>query len=340
MMGRSVIARVLVAAAVLSVPMTASAQRRRQRNQNEAQPAAQPQPAQGGTGGGDSGGMSFTTEEAAQPTPPATTTPDTAAQGTDTAATSTQLQVTVPGGEVQAARHPLNEEIYALQRIYALRHRRFELNPHANFSVNDPFVQHTGFGLTANYWISNVLSVGVTGIFFQGLNASSDINYQVGRSTQLVVPINEYQLAASLNFSYVPLYGKFSMFSRFIFHWDMYLTAGVGIMRTRPIPAVDPEVRTFDWGTRILFNAGLGVRVFVTRSVGITAELRNYIYPELLENTNISPVEVGTNGRRDCATCRGNPSSWTDETRVTDNVMLSVGLTMFLPFSFDYRLPK
>jgi len=246
----------------------------------------------------------------------------------------------VPGGEVTAQRHRLVEEIYAVQQISALRHRRLELNAHANFSLNDPFVQHTGFGLTANYWVSNVLSVGLTGIFFQGLNSTSDVNYFVGRSTGLVVPINEYQLAGSLNFSYVPLYGKFSMFSRFIFHWDMYLTAGVGIMRTRPIPAVDPEVRTFDWGTRLLFNAGLGFRVFINRSVGITAELRNYIYPELLENTRTNFAEVGTNGRTDCATCRRNPANWTDETRITDNVMLSVGLTVFLPFTFSYRLPK
>ncbi|MBL8603928.1 MAG: outer membrane beta-barrel domain-containing protein [Myxococcales bacterium] len=312
--------------------MSASAQHRSRRSQSGAQPQQQ-------QGGGESSSMTFTAEEAATPeAQPAGG--EAAAQAATTGGDTASLQVTVPGGDVQAQRHPLNEEIYALQRIYALRARRFELNPHANFSLNDPFVQHTGFGLTANYWISNVLAVGVTGIFFQGLNATSDVNYSVGRSTQLVVPINEYQLAASLNFSYVPLYGKFSMFSRFIFHWDMYLTAGVGIMRTRPIAAVDPEVRTFDWGTRILFNAGLGVRVFVNRWLGITGELRNYIYPELLENTTISSVEVGANGRTDCNECRRNPARWTDETRVTDNVMLSVGLTMFLPFSFDYRLPK
>jgi hypothetical protein len=69
-----------------------------------------------------------------------------------------------------------------VQQIYALRNHRFEINPSANFSLNDPYVAHTGFGLSMNYWISNVLAVGVTGVFFQGLNASSDVNYFVGRS--------------------------------------------------------------------------------------------------------------------------------------------------------------
>lgn len=319
-MARTTIARVMLTAAALTVPLTASAQ--------------QP-PAGGASAGQDSGEMVISADEAAAdtPTPPAGQTGDTGAQ----------LQLTVPGGEVTAQHHPLNEEIYAAQQIYALRNRRFEINPSVNVALNDPFVSHTGIGLTMNYWISNVLSVGLTGVFFQGLNSVSDVNYNVGRSTQLAVPINEYQLAAALNFSYVPLYGKFSMFNRFIFHWDMYLTAGVGIMRSRPIPAIDPEVRTFDWNTAIMFDAGIGFRVFVSRSVAITLELRNFIYPELLENTatNFAESEV-VNGRvsTTCTRCRRNPANWTSSNALTDNVMLSAGLTFFLPFSFNYRLPK
>lgn len=302
--------------------------------------------------------MQFPAEDpnATPPTPPAggdTATPatggDTAAPaaGGDTAAPSTALNLDVPGGDIVPARHRLSEEIYAVQQISALRNHRLEISPNANFSLNDPFVSHTGFGLTLNYWISNVLAVGVTGVFFQGLNVPSDVNLFVGRSTGLVVPINEYQLAAAVNFSYVPLYGKFSMFSRFIFHWDLYVSAGVGVMRSRPIAAIDPEVRTFDWNTSILFDAAVGARVFVTRSVGITLELRNMIYPEQLENlrtTSTTPNPLferdPATGNPNCAACRRNRSNWLGESALTDNVMLSVGLTIFLPFTFNYRLPK
>jgi outer membrane beta-barrel protein len=323
-MGRGKIVRALLTAALLGAPSQLLAQPR----------SAQPTPP---AGGDDSSSMTFGAEEATAQPAPAAATPSGSGD-------SPLPSLTVPGGDVAAQRHRLQEEIYAVQQIYALRNHRFEINPSANFSLNDPFVSHTGFGLSMNYWISNVLAVGVTGVFFQGLNASSDVNYFVGRSAELVVPINEYQLAAAVNFSYVPLYGKFSMFNRFIFHWDMYLTAGVGIMRTRPIPAVDPEVRTFDWNTRILFDAGLGFRVFVSRSVAITAELRNFIYPELLENTNTNLQETGPGAggaiSTTCSTCRRNPANWTRDTSLTDNVMLSVGLTVFLPFSFSYHLPK
>ncbi len=109
-----------------------------------------------------------------QPDQPATPTAEPAQ--TEQPAGGSNLQLEVPGGEVTAQRHPFREEIYAVQQIYALRNHRLELTPTANFALNDPFVSHTGFGLNANYWISNVLAVGLTGVFFQGLNAQSDVN--------------------------------------------------------------------------------------------------------------------------------------------------------------------
>jgi len=149
-MGRNTIARFLLTTALTGLPLTAAAQQ-----------AAQPQPQQGG--GSD---MDFSQPE--QPQTPAQ--PEQPAQGGEQGgSTGGQLQLDVPGGEVAAQHHPFQEDIYAVQQIFALRNRRLELTPTANFSLNDPFVQHTGFGLNANYWISNVLAVGVTGVFFQGL---------------------------------------------------------------------------------------------------------------------------------------------------------------------------
>src|SRR5438105_1380734 len=81
---------------------------------------------------------------------------------------------------------------------------------------------------------------GVNFMWFGGLNGRSDIDFHAARSAGVVVPINEYQLAAALAFSYVPVYGKFLMFNQYIFHWDLYVMAGLGLIRTRPIPDIDP----------------------------------------------------------------------------------------------------
>ena len=117
-------------------------------------------------------------------------------------------------------RRRINAEIYAVQQIYALRYRRFELMPYWGFTLNDQFVSHPRPGLALNYYITNVLAVGVERQLLPGLNGDSDFNFQNRRATRLAVPLNEYQWSAALNFTYVPMYGKFAGFGSFIFHYD------------------------------------------------------------------------------------------------------------------------
>lgn len=346
-MRRRTIAKALLTVALASAPTTAFAQRRN--NQQQTQPAPD-------QSGGDSGGMTFSADEATQAPDPNAQTGGAAAGG-DTAAGGDSGGGLggldgVGGPEVRASSHPINERIYAVQQIYALRNRRFELQPTVGISLNDPFVSHTGIGLAANYWITNVLAAGANFMFNQPFNGRSDVDLRSSRSIGLVVPINEYQLLAQANFTYVPVYGKFLMFNRFIFHYDFYVMAGVGATRTRPIAVVDPEVRRFDWQTAIMFNAGLGVRVFLNRWIGIVAEIRNYIYPERLEALRIGTPGVqdappATEGETNCMNTGGpacgsryDANTWLGATALTDNVMIHVGLTMLFPFNPTFRLQK
>lgn len=222
------------------------------------------------------------------------------------------------------------EEIYAVQQIYALRNGRVELAPSFGLTVNDQYVSHPSVGFHLNYWFTNVLAVGVNFLLYQGLETESVLNFHVRRSTRLAVPITEYQLGAHLNFTYVPLYGKFAMFNEYIFQWDAYVVGGVGIMRTRPVPVVDPEIRQFDFGWRVAFNVGIGLRVFLTRFLTVFAELRDYAYLERLEALQVALGEA-----------RQDESTWLqDGSSLTNNVTAHVGLTLFFPFTFEYRRPK
>ena len=134
------------------------------------------------------------------------------------------------------------EKIYAVQRMYVVRNGRFELAPSLGASMNDQFVTHDSIGAALNYWITNVLAVGVNFNWYQGLENESKLNFSIRRSTRLAVPVTEYQLGAHLNFTYVPIYGKFEMFNDAIFQWDAYVIGGVGVMRTRPVSVIDPAV--------------------------------------------------------------------------------------------------
>ena len=200
------------------------------------------------------------------------------------------------------------EEIYAIQQIYALRLKRFELSPTVAF----------------NYWWTNVLAVGANLIWYDFsflTGAESRLVEDVQRSARLGVPFNEWQMNLNVNFTYVPFYGKFQAFNKFIFQWDSYIVGGVGFMRTKPIPVFDSEVREFDWGMRASFNVGLGVRVFVTRYLAILLEFRNYMFLERFENRN---VETGE-GRFD-------KSTWLEDgSTFVNNATIQVGLTLFFP---------
>ena len=230
--------------------------------------------------------------------------------------------------EKEAARK-FNEPLYAVQQIFALRVRRFELNPYWGISLNDQFVSHPAPGLAFNYYITNVLAVGVNGAYYQPFNVDQDFNAEVRRAARIAVPLTEYQWAAAFNFQYVPAYGKFAGFGDFIFHYDAYVVAGVGAISTRPIPVIDPDNRNFEFDTKLAVNAGIGLRIFFNRWFAAMFELRDYIFPDRLENLD------------DSSPTPQDPSTWyEDKTRLTNNVQAQLGVSIFIPFSFDYRLPK
>jgi outer membrane beta-barrel protein len=298
---------------------------------------AQGKGAKGAAASGEAAGAAEATEEAA---PPA----GEAAKGEATPADEGELPA--EGGgleeickidpaacpnldmEKEAAR-PLRESIYAMQQIFALRVRRFEINPYWGFTFNDQFVGHPGPGLALNYYITNVLAIGVNGNYFGLFNVDSKFNAQVRRSARVAVPLTEYNWGANLNFTYVPAYGKFAGFGDFIFHYDAYVVGGVGAISTRPIPVIDPDNRNFEFDTKIAFNAGIGLRIFFNRWFAANLEMRDYIFPDKLESLTINEMDLN------------RKSDWYEKkARLTNAVQAQVGVSIFLPFSFEYRLPK
>ncbi|MCP4196077.1 MAG: outer membrane beta-barrel domain-containing protein [Proteobacteria bacterium] len=222
-------------------------------------------------------------------------------------------------------RHP----IWALQRIYALKAGRVDLQPSFGVSLNDPYVQHMSFSVAASYYLTEILAVGVSFNFYGGMNAISDLNFQTSRATHQIVPINEYLWGGQVNFSYIPMYGKFALFKKWILHWDVWLIGGGGFIFTKPFPQIDPDYRDFDYTMKFCFNVGIGGRLFLSKFLAVYIELRDYIFPEQLESRIIDSDD------------RSNRDAWIDDDlKLTNNVVLNFGVSLFIPFTFDYKLPK
>jgi outer membrane beta-barrel protein len=228
----------------------------------------------------------------------------------------------------EAAR-PIKESIYAVQQLYVMRARRVEFNPWWNVtSLNDQFVQHTGPGIGINYYITNVLAIGANFRYYAPFNEDSKFNGQVRRAARVAVPLNEYQWGANLDFSYVFAYGKFAGFGDFIFEYDAYVLGGVGALSTRPIAVIDPDNRNFEYKPKLAFDVGLGLRVFFSRWFAANFALKDFGYNEQLENLGTNEVDPS------------KKSDWLGKNSFTQNVELQAGFSIFVPFSFDYRLPK
>jgi outer membrane beta-barrel protein len=316
----------LVAAALLAIPFTASAQGK------QAQPAP---PAE----------KEINLDEPAEGTAPTdqpveTPTPEGGPEGGDETGLGDICKIdpaACPTIDMEkAAKREISAQMYAVQQIYALRNRRFEINPYFGLTMNDQFVGHPGPGLAVNFYITNVMAVGVNGNFYAGLNTNSDFNFQTSRAARVGEPVTEYAWNANVNFSYVPAYGKFAGFGDFIFHYDVYVLAGVGAISTRPIAVIDPDNRTFDYVPKISIHVGGGLRIFFNRWFAAMFEVSDYIFFDKLENPLIAEG-LGADGKL----AAQNPDTWlADGTSFTNHVQAQVGFSVFLPFTWEYRLPK
>jgi outer membrane beta-barrel protein len=242
----------------------------------------------------------------------------------------------------EEAKKRVHAEVYAVQQQYVIKARRFEIMPYYNFTLNDQFVGHNGPGLALNYYITQVLAVGVNGTWYGGLNTDSDFNFQNRRAARIAVPLNNYQVSGDLNFTYVPMYGKFAGFGDFIFNYDAFLEGGVGLIRTEPIPVIDPDNRKFDWNNYVNFDLGIGVRIFFTRWLAAVLEVRDIMFFDKIEALSIANGSTtSTPGTAAYANNPLNPDTWYDKnTHFTNDVQLQVGISLFLPTSFEYRLAK
>jgi outer membrane beta-barrel protein len=237
----------------------------------------------------------------------------------------------------KAAAREMKIDMYAVQQIYALRYHRFEINPYFGLTMNDQFVGHNGPGLALNFYITNTLAVGINGNIYAGLNSNSAFNFQTSRAGRVGEPITEYQWNANANLTYVPAYGKFAGFGDFIFHYDIFVNIGFGAISTRPIAVVDPDNRSFSFVPKPNGRLGGGLRIFFNRWLSAVFEVSDYIFFDKLENPKIDTTINAMTGKPNAQ----NPNTWlNDGVSFTNNVQAQVGLSIFLPFTWEYRLPK
>jgi outer membrane beta-barrel protein len=239
----------------------------------------------------------------------------------DTAASDAAAAKKAP--TILAASKPVSwQDIVTVIRKPFLKLKRFELLPLVGTTLNDNMVRHYSMGGEINYYLTDVLAVGVEGQYFvKQFREPFDL---VARQARHLPTVNKYNFSAALNFHYVPVYGKFAVFNRHLITWEAYFTAGVGIAQSEVIPR---DTR-FPGFTSFLIspNVGASMRFFLNKWLTVNIGVRDYIFIDKFEPTNRSAI---MNATADLAKSNADSS-------LINNVMFQMGISIWFPMSFEY----
>lgn len=230
-----------------------------------------------------------------------------------------------PAGDPTAAAGPKRwDDVVVVPRKAFLKGGRVELAPFTGVSLNDVLIRHYSFGGDLNYYLTDVFSVGLQGQYF--VKERTDRESVVGLQYNRVSTLNKYKYAGALNFGYVPGYGKFTLFNKYIMHWDITASAGVGVIWTEIIPR-NPGAETFQ-NMNIAPDFGVGTRFYLNDWLTFSVTFRDYVFNDKFEPLNRQPTQS-------IAEVKENASS-----QIVNNVMLFASVGFYLPTSFQYRTPR
>ncbi len=218
------------------------------------------------------------------------------------------------------------QDIVVIPRKRFLKGGRFELAPFTGVSVNDILIQHYVFGVDLNYFMTDALSVGLQGNYY--IKHLTDREADIGLQYDRIPTLNRYLWSGSLNFGYVPAYGKFAWFNRSILHWEIIASAGFGVTQTEIIPR-DIALAAFQ-NLALTPNFGLGGRFFLFDWLTVNFMLRDYVILDKFEPLNRSSTMFAS-----ASDAKANADA-----KLVNNVMFYLGVGVFLPTGFQYKTPR
>jgi outer membrane beta-barrel protein len=196
------------------------------------------------------------------------------------------------------------------------------------------YVRHYSLGAEFNYWLTNRMGLGITATGFIGDKTPryDNIRFQEG----ILLTANKVLWQASANFLYNPFYGKISIFNRFLMHWEAYVQLGGGGIHTKIIPRYESIHEPFSNVTG-QGNFAVGAR-FYTPTIdwlSVNFGVRTFIYPDKLEPRNRGPDD-GPGGRDDPAVNDPDDAKKEAETSLGFHTMLFLGVSFYIPTTFEY----
>jgi outer membrane beta-barrel protein len=183
-------------------------------------------------------------------------------------------------------------------------------------------IRHETIGGELSYWLTDVLAVGVEGQYY--VHSFEEPYDLIARQARRLPTVNQYNWSTALDFHYVPVYGKFAVLDHKLITWESYFTAGIGVGQSEVVP----RDKAFPGFTNFLIqpNIGVNMRFFLAKWLTVNLGIRDYLFIDKFEPTNRS---LTMNATADEA--KNNADS-----AFVNNIMFQIGLSFWLPTSFEY----
>jgi outer membrane beta-barrel protein len=238
----------------------------------------------------------------------------------------------------QPARKALKEltagenDYNVVQNRFFLKKDRFELSPMAGYVPNNPFAKRYIGGVLAAYHFSETLAA--EGAFLYspdlGVNDLKDLTHTLvgiaregSGDVEFQQPVDKMVLGATVAARWAPVYGKINLLGERILNFDLYGTAGMGLLTVdkyyavydddAPEGVVPTKLEVVEVKPVLPLNLGIGMDFFLSSSVALKIDARNYLYID--SKPDYDP----------------DPGNQVTENRLYNNFVASAGVSVFFP---------
>ncbi len=121
------------------------------------------------------------------------------------------------------------DRVKSVQRKVYLKKGRFELTPLLSVSVNDPFYSKVGASVRGAYYLADTLAISARASLMQVVPSDDVRTAKRAFNSKIFYSVPQWSAMGDVEWS--PIYGKVA-FLNSILHFDGYLLAGAGVVRT------------------------------------------------------------------------------------------------------------
>jgi outer membrane beta-barrel protein len=197
-----------------------------------------------------------------------------------------------------------------VQNRFFLKEKRFEVAPVGGYVPNNPFAKRYVAGLLGEGDLKDLTHT-LVGIAHEG---NSEVQFQQ--------PVDKMVMGATFAARWAPVYGKINILGERVINFDTYLTAGAGLLTIKEYYATYDEAlegqAEFPTAlgdainkSRVPINLGIGMDFFVSSSIALKIDARNYMYFD--KKPQYDPEEP------------------VEESRLYNNFIASAGVGIYFP---------